>query len=140
MQHFLQIIWRVGNICAFYTNASNLSYLQSSEVWQQDCNMIRLADGGFLYLFLIFFSLDQHNSELFSAIYLLECKFPSRSPALCVRQESKGTSQLGQMGIVRTALCKRNRNLIFFLYSAYLRIKDLVLVGWFFFFPLFNSF
>lgn len=87
MQHFLQIIWRVGDICAFYTNASNLSYLQSTEVWQQACNMLRLADLLFVYF------LYQRNSKLFSAIYLSECNVANRSPVLCVRQESKGTSQ-----------------------------------------------
>lgn len=43
---------RVGNICAFYTNASNPSYLQSSEVWQQACNMLRLADLLFVSFFI----------------------------------------------------------------------------------------
>lgn len=61
--------------------------------------MIRFADRDFWYHFLFFF-LDQHNSELVSAIYLSECNFANRNPALCVRQESKGTSQTAQMGIV----------------------------------------
>lgn len=62
--------------------------------------MIRLADRVFWSLFLFFFFLDQHNSELFSAIYLLGCNFANKNPALCVRQESKGTSQPAQMGIM----------------------------------------
>lgn len=42
--------------------------------------MLSLAD----LLFVSFF-LCQHNSELFSAIYLSECNFANGSPVVCVR-------------------------------------------------------
>lgn len=76
--------------------------------------MIRFADTVFLYL-LFFFSPDQHNSELFSVIYLLKCNFANTSSALCVRQESKGSTASTSGNCVRNALCNRNRHLIFYI-------------------------